>query len=142
MATLEEVRASIHTLLDAELTDVRFAPLHPTEMLSVYPAMVVYVQEVVWTVEMGGNSKLGLAAVVVEVHVQRAKGLHNAISDLQPYMESIATKLTAALRDGTFTQRFTFGEIRVELVSGEWGTDQTMAARATINGVKVRNTVA
>jgi hypothetical protein len=142
MATLEEVRASIHTLLDAQLTDVRFAPLHPTEMLSVYPAMVVYVQEVVWTVEMGGNSKLGLAAVVVEVHVQRAKGLHNAISDLQPYMESIATKLTAALRDGTFTQRFTFGEIRVELVSGEWGTDQTMAARATINGVKVRNTVA
>jgi hypothetical protein len=142
MATLEEVRASIHTLLDAQLIDVRFAPLHPTEMLSVYPAMVVYVQEVVWTVEMGGNSKLGLAAVVVEVHVQRAKGLHNAISDLQPYMESIATKLTAALRDGTFTQRFTFGEIRVELVSGEWGTDQTMAARATINGVKVRNTVA
>jgi hypothetical protein len=142
VATLEEVRASIHTLLDAQLTDVRFAPLHPTEMLSVYPAMVVYVQEVVWTVEMGGNSKLGLAAVVVEVHVQRAKGLHNAISDLQPYMESIATKLTAALRDGTFTQRFTFGEIRVELVSGEWGTDQTMAARATINGVKVRNTVA
>jgi hypothetical protein len=142
VATLEEVRASIHTLLDAQLTDVRFAPLHPTEMLSVYPAMVVYVQEVVWTVEMGGNSKLGLAAVVVEVHVQRAKGLHNAISDLQPYMESIATKLTAALRGGTFTQRFTFGEIRVELVSGEWGTDATMAARATINNVKVRNSVA
>jgi hypothetical protein len=121
---------------------VRFAPLHPTEMLAVYPAMVVYVQEVAWTIEIGGNSKLGLAAVVVEVHVQRAKGLHNAISDLQPYMDSIATELITALRDGTFAQRFTFGEIRVELVSGEWGTDQTMAARATIQDVKVRNTVA
>jgi hypothetical protein len=142
MATLEEVRASIHTLLDAELTDVRFAPLHPTEMLAVYPAMVVYVQDVVWSIEIGGNSKLGLAAVVVEVHVQRAKGLHNAISDLQPYMESIATELITALRDGTFSQRFTFGEIRVELVAGEWGTDATMAARATINDVKVRNSVA
>jgi hypothetical protein len=142
MATLEEVRASIHTLLDAELTDVRFAPLHPTEMLAVYPAMVVYVQDVVWSIEIGGNSKLGLAAVAVEVHVQRAKGLHNAISDLQPYMESIATELITALRDGTFSQRFTFGEIRVELVAGEWGTDATMAARATINDVKVRNSVA
>jgi hypothetical protein len=142
MATLEEVRTAIHTLLDTELMGVRFAPLHPTEMLAVYPAMVVYVQEVVWTIEIGGNSKLGLAAVVVEVHVQRAKGLHNAISDLQPYMESIATELITALRDGTFAQRFTFGEIRVELVSGEWGTDATMAARATIQDVKVRNTVA
>jgi hypothetical protein len=142
MATLEEVRTAIHTLLDTELTGVRFAPLHPTEMLAVYPAMVVYVQEVVWTIEIGGNSKLGLAAVVVEVHVQRAKGLHNAISDLQPYMESIATEMITALRDGTFAQRFTFGEIRVELVAGEWGTDATMAARATIQDVKVRNTVA
>jgi hypothetical protein len=142
VATLEEVRGAIQTLLSTELTTIRYAPEHPTEMLAVYPAMVVYVQDVVWTVEMGGQGKLGLASVVAEVHVQRAKGLHRAIEELQPYMESIATELTAALRDGTFTQRFTFGEIRVELVSGEWGTDQTMAARATINGVKVRNTVA
>jgi hypothetical protein len=142
VATLEQVRGAIQTLLAAELTTIRYAPEHPTEMLAVYPAMVVYVQDVVWTVEMGGQGKLGFASVVAEVHVQRAKGLHRAIEELQPYMESIATELITALRDGTFAQRFTFGEIRVELVSGEWGTDQTMAARATIQDVKVRNTVA
>jgi hypothetical protein len=142
MATLDEVRDSIQVLLDVQLTGVKYAPVHPTETLSQYPALVVYTQMVDWNIEVGGMSKIGLANVVAEVHVSRSKGLHRAIDELQPYMESIATAMIAALRDGTFAQRFTFGQISVELVAAEWGTDQTMAARATIQGVKVRNSVA
>jgi hypothetical protein len=143
MATLEQAQTAIWTLLAAQLTTVRYKPEHPTEMLSVYPAMVVYVGSGTWEMEFGANARKGLANLIIEIHVSRAQGLHRAIDELMPYLSSVPNAVFLALRQQTFTVNdFTFGLMSYEILSGEWGTDATMLARFTLEGVKTRNTVA
>jgi hypothetical protein len=142
VATLSAVRTSIWAQLVTSLTAVRYAPEFPTEQLPVYPAMVVYVAGADFNMEMGATGKIGLARVNVDIHVSRAQGLHRAIEELQPFFEEVPNALMAALSAGTFTQRFTFGQIDAEMLEGEWAADKTMFIRFVINGVKVRNSVA
>src|SRR5688500_4439418 len=129
MATLDQARGAIHTLLAAELTTVRYAPEHPTETLPAYPAMVVYTEGGSWEIEVGGQSMLGLARVMVEIHVSRGKSLHRSIDELQPFMDSVPNALIAALAAGTYAQRFTFGVIDFEVLASNWGGIDTMMAR-------------
>lgn len=142
MASLDDIRHDIWDALQTGLTALRIAPEHPTEQLAAFPAMVVYVAGGTWEQDTSEGKKV-LARVVVEIHVSRpAKGLHRAIDELQPYLESVANLLFKARRDNTFAERFTFGTIDFEILASNWAGVDTTMARFTINDVKVRNLIA
>lgn len=145
MASLDDIRHDIWNVLHTGLTDVRYKPEHPTEQLSVFPAMVVYVSSGTWENDTSEGKKV-LARVVVEIHKSRpAQGLDRAIDELQPYLESVPNMLFKA-RSGVglniFVERFTFGTIDFEILASSWAGVDTTMARFTINDVKVRNLIA
>ena len=118
------------------ISGIRAAPTYPDEQINVFPFAVVYPES--GEASFGGPAglRLNLDAVVVELHVAR-KDLPRDIENALPYVDSIPNEIMDELLDTKLTATVdTFESITWTFGALNWGAQETLGFRFTINGIK------
>ena len=134
MATLQDAIEHIAHVIGG-IDGIRSAPAYPEEQLNVFPFAVVYPGEGEASISAG--VRLNLDTIIVELHVAR-KDLPRDVEKALPYVDSIPNEILDEVHtywgrtiDTIESITWTFGALN-------WGGQETLGFRFTINGIKRR----
>ena len=136
MATLQDAIEHIAHVIGG-IDGIRSAPAYPEEQLNVFPFAATYPGEGEASFGVAGE-RLNLDTIIVELHVAR-KDLPRDMEKALPYVDSIPNEIMDELLDNKLSATVdTFESITWTFGALNWGGQETLGFRFTINGIKRR----